>query len=363
MTTIKKDESQIEPSSSTQNSEAPAEESQTFTQMMSQLQQEQLEEETCNLESETPSVQETQEAVRDLFTISDTREAFFLQIGIPDTSQSRKEFYDNCKKKKDKVYKIHNDKILELLIRVFAIMCRYAKHGKSYAHNFNSNLNESFNNVITRYAPKRLDLPKTYQMKVNQAVLRFNYGNDDWKLKVISMLGFEVSQTQAQKLQKTNQKDKFHRVRKQKQTTKNRRAQLKKDRQNKSKEKSKKKTKMRYKSKKEKKDGELFTESNEKPKRKAPTCKSCGFPIKGGKHDAKCPKFKESNQKKRKRQDEDCSISKKRKIMNDSSEIACDDDILDFDPFRKSKLVIKTFGGTKKTIKRLMELDAMSPEY
>ena len=304
----------------------------------------------------------------DLFNEKDPRKAFFQLMEVEDTLENRKALVENAKKKYGKVYQIDNDKVLDLVIKIFVVMCRFAKKGKNYAHNFNSNGNESYNNVITIFAPKRLDLERHYRMKCNQAVLRYNFGNDDWKMEVLHLLGFEVSENQMKNFEKKSARDDYHRARKKKTQTKIKRNESKKNRKQVSLENSKLNTKAKYKSKKQKKLGETFEEGtvSAKKTRKAPTCKSCGFPIKGGQHDPKCPRHPDnlngSTSTKKRKREQSSKANKKRKL---ESQEPTNDDILYFDPYNQ-RLTIKVnvFGGKRNTIQKMMQIERLpSPGF
>ena len=359
----------------TQTSSSDNQETQTVQEQATQMIVTENDPNSQNLEvemTETPHLNEEEQKQEDittfqsLFKEADTRKAFFQLLGIEDTMESRKNLVDHAKEKSEKVYEIDNDKVLQLVIKIFVVMCRFAKKGKEYAHNFNSNGNESYNNVITVFAPKRLDLQRHYRMKCNQAVLRYNFGNDDWKLEVLHFLGFDVGQNQVKRFEKTLAKDNYHKTRKQKVATKTKRNQSKRRRREVSLNNSKLNAKAKYKSKKQKKLGETFETQSpiEKKKRKTACCKSCGFPIKGGEHAKTCPKYKEKdnqNQKKRKRDQDSITQSKKRKIEKENEKAL--KEMMGNPKHERTGLTIKIFGGRRNTIQKLAYLDAVSPEF
>jgi len=74
-----------------------------------------------------------------------------------------------------------------------AVLASLVSKSEQYAHMHNSNANEAFNNVITKFIPKRLDFPFAYVQRAGMALLQMNTHGHCWTLEALKRFGFEVS--------------------------------------------------------------------------------------------------------------------------------------------------------------------------
>ena len=150
---------------------------------------------TSSTQNDDDEEEEFENVVFDLWGKKMTmREAFFDQLNMKDTEENRKILTKKASERNVPYLKIENDSNLSNILKIFELICRYAKKAKNYAHCYNSNSNEALNNMITKWAPKRLDLEQSYCLRANLAILKFNYKNNFFKLEILKMFQFDVSQ-------------------------------------------------------------------------------------------------------------------------------------------------------------------------